>query len=417
MKKQIKRHKAMIKRRKAAVRRRKIMRMLRRVCLSLMPFVLVYTMGFFAGKYFLGRAVQVSREQKIVFLTSEMTQEEEARCYYYSLLNEKEQEAYRQILEGLRQGREDIYVNLSEPGKCNEIFGYVHMDHPEFFWCDGGSATTSYTMPKEYSVLTPNYSVEGAEREKREEEIQLAVREWIAQVPEELSEYEKIKKVYELIIERVEYNKEASDNQNIYSVFVNNQSVCAGYAKAAQHLLNQLGIFCTYVTGRVYTGEAHAWNIVKCDGEYYHVDTTWGDPVFLQKKSELGITGDEVTYDYLCCPDSELFKTHILEPESMYPKCTASEYEYYRRNGMYYETADEDVFESVLQKSIENKQNLVIFKFPNDEVYEQAYDILFGGLLEKEAQYLGRWYELNQIQYYYREEEKVDKIMIYWKYE
>ena len=64
------------------------------------------------------------------------------------------------------------------------------------------------------------------------------------------------------------------------------QSVCAGYSKATQYLLEQLGVFCTYVTGKTTEGGNHAWNLVKCNGDYYYVDTTWGDPVFQQEEGE-----------------------------------------------------------------------------------------------------------------------------------
>ena len=66
---------------------------------------------------------------------------------------------------------------------------------------------------------------------------------------------EKIRKIFEDILEQfigpvrirgmdvnVEYDLEAPDNQNIYSVFVNGRSVCAGYSKAAQYLLERLGV-------------------------------------------------------------------------------------------------------------------------------------------------------------------------------
>lgn len=54
-------------------------------------------------------------------------------------------------------------------------------------------------------------------------------------------------------------------------------AVCAGYARAYQLLMQQAGIPCEYVSG--YAGGGHAWNVVEIDGAWYHVDTTWDDPV------------------------------------------------------------------------------------------------------------------------------------------
>ena len=48
-----------------------------------------------------------------------------------------------------------------------------------------------------------------------------------------------------------------------------------------------------YVTG--WAGEAHAWNIVKVDGQWYHLDTTWNDPVF---SASAGDMSDYVSYKY-----------------------------------------------------------------------------------------------------------------------
>ena len=115
-------------------------------------------------------------------------------------------------------------------------------------------------------------------------------------------EYEKIKYVFETIVDQTDYDLSAPDNQNIYSVFGNWTSVCAGYAKASKYLLDQLGVECIYVTGDA-SGEAHAWNIVRCDGQYYCYDATWGDPLY---QEGIGVEMDTTSYEYLCCPDSML---------------------------------------------------------------------------------------------------------------
>ena len=60
-----------------------------------------------------------------------------------------------------------------------------------------------------------------------------------------------------------------------------NTCVCDGYSYAYEYLLQQAGITCTRVGG--YAGsdpdsmEAHSWNLVQLDGEWYEVDSTWND--------------------------------------------------------------------------------------------------------------------------------------------
>ena len=53
------------------------------------------------------------------------------------------------------------------------------------------------------------------------------------------------------------------------------KSVCAGYARAFQLIMQKLKIPTYYVLG--FAKEDHAWNIVKLNGRYYNVDLTWDD--------------------------------------------------------------------------------------------------------------------------------------------
>ncbi|MBQ4058353.1 MAG: leucine-rich repeat protein [Lachnospiraceae bacterium] len=49
-------------------------------------------------------------------------------------------------------------------------------------------------------------------------------------------------------------------------------SVCDGYAKAMNLLLNAVGVETDTISN-----DGHRWSLVKIDGEYYHVDPTWDD--------------------------------------------------------------------------------------------------------------------------------------------
>lgn len=65
-----------------------------------------------------------------------------------------------------------------------------------------------------------------------------------------------------------------SNARNAYGALIDGGAVCVGYATAYSALLRYNGIECIYVTNI-----SHTWNIVKIGGEWYHVDTTWDDPV------------------------------------------------------------------------------------------------------------------------------------------
>ena len=76
------------------------------------------------------------------------------------------------------------------------------------------------------------------------------------------------------------YNTNSAYNQNIDSVFVRRNSVCTGYAKAAQYLFKLLGIESCLVFGRLNNdneGGRHCCNIVNIEGRYYHLDICLGD--------------------------------------------------------------------------------------------------------------------------------------------
>lgn len=208
------------------------------------------------------------------------------------------------------------------------------------------------------------------------------------------------------------------NNQYIYSALVDRRSVCAGYSRATQYLLERLGVFCTYVTGTAQTLQgsgSHAWNLVLCDGDYYYVDTTWGDPMFMGEEQN----GDEenICYDYMCCNEEELFKTHVPDANIKLPKCTEMDANYYVVNGMYYTEYDSDRTFEVMSEDIRTGKAQSVFKFAENGLYQQAHEDIFGNLVERAAQLLLEQYQMQQVEYRYKDDEKLNKIVIYWQYE
>jgi len=62
---------------------------------------------------------------------------------------------------------------------------------------------------------------------------------------------------------------------DVYGALIEQYAVCDGYASAMQLLGRLAGLDIIYIDG--YASEPHAWNVIKLNGSYYHVDATWND--------------------------------------------------------------------------------------------------------------------------------------------
>ncbi len=62
-----------------------------------------------------------------------------------------------------------------------------------------------------------------------------------------------------------------------YDAAVRRSSVCQGYAGMYSYLCNLAGVPMRGITGQA-SGDSHAWNRIYEDGQWYHIDTTFGDP-------------------------------------------------------------------------------------------------------------------------------------------
>lgn len=232
---------------------------------------------------------------------------------YYTFLDDNERLVYKQIYENAI-----IYnksVKLITPITVDELkttIEAVYNDHPELFYLDT-NYTYKYNNQNEVIEITLQYNdlISNIEYNKKifDERINAIVTEAKALS----SDFEKEKYVYRKLLDETTYDKNAKLNQSAYSSLILGKSVCAGYARAFQLILQKLNIPTYYVLGTA--NEEHAWNIVKLSGEYYNVDLTWDD------------TGRR--YSHFNITDKEISKTHERASVSRkLPKCIYNTYTY-----------------------------------------------------------------------------------------
>ena len=309
--------------------------------------------------------------------------EEGGSRFAYESLDAQEQIWYGEIEQALGEMTDTVKLSTEPIGQgldeqdIDRIFQCVLIDHPEIFYTTGYTYTKYSRGDRTVGIdFAGTYSLPREEAVNKAEEIRGRALEWLLDIPSDASEYDKVKAVYEKIIFSTDYDLNASDNQNIASVFLGNSSVCQGYAKATQYLLNHLGVMCTLVQGTVDTGEAHAWNLVQVDGDYYYVDTTWGDASYRMEDGSGQEELPEINYDYLCVTTQELLRTHCIESVVAMPECTATQANYYVREGVYFTSYDAEQMQSIFDRAWESGRTEITLKCADEECYREICRVL-----------------------------------------
>ena len=173
----------------------------------------------------------------------------------------------------------------------------------------------------------------------------------------QLSTVETVKVLHDYLVLNLKYDVSFQDmSHSLEGVMKNRTAVCDGYARTMRLLLLMSGIDCRIVRGTA-GNQPHAWNLVKMEDGWYHVDVTWDDPV-------PDVEG-KVGYLYFLKNDADMAKTHSWKSEIT---CTADNYQIY----LYQEVLCEsyDAMRTVFSRQIEEKEYL-IFCYPKKGILTQ----------------------------------------------
>lgn len=310
--------------------------------------------------------------------------------YAYSCLTEAQKQTYMEIYAVLVGAYSDVILSSIDSEEIDYVFGCVMLDHPEIFYVKGYSIG-KYMLGEDVTKISISgtYTVELSDIEYKREEIEQYITNVIEKAPKS-DDYEKIKYVYEYLINNNEYDESATNNQNILSVVENGRTVCQGYAKMTQLILNRMGIFCTLVSGTAcgsggMTSQAasneswgaHVWNVVRCNGQYYNVDTTWGDAAFILKGIDDTATPViNINYEYLLVNDNELVGNHRAEPIVPIPACISVVDNYYVREGLYFDGVDDTRLRTVFDNAYENGELIIYLKGSDFNAYNELFSYL-----------------------------------------
>ena len=164
-----------------------------------------------------------------------------------------------------------------------QVWTTFRANHPWLYWLKGFVYGGGEFVP----LVIEEYEKNLAGKKATDKLIEKNVQEYIDAVSDMDDIYEKVRIVYDKLIQDVNYaykedGKTAEDANWAHSILgvldgEHNTVVCEGYSKAFSFILNILDIPNVYITGDA--GGGHAWNAVSFDGgdTYYYMDATWDD--------------------------------------------------------------------------------------------------------------------------------------------
>lgn len=141
-------------------------------------------------------------------------------------------------------------------------------------------------------------------------------------------------------------------------VLLEGTGVCQSYALAYQLLLNAVGIQNTVISAPEMD---HAWNLVKLEGEWCHIDCTWDDPG----------TGGAENHNYFGMNDELILRDHTWNRSSYTASTSLKNYYYLRNsNGMTCVNSEETMISALEELAGSCTENIQICYVGSDKSFD-----------------------------------------------
>lgn len=173
-------------------------------------------------------------------------------------------------------------IGITREEAYNGGINTVINSHPEII----GIAGTSYYYSPSTNLVTKIVITYTSNAREEQQKLDAAINELNSRVDiSGMTDEEIVLAYHEYLTSTVAYAYAAylqgslggAHEYDMYGALVNHSSVCQGYAETMFYLLKKAGLSCAIASSQNIN---HAWNIVKLNGKWYHIDATWDDPVW-----------------------------------------------------------------------------------------------------------------------------------------
>lgn len=298
--------------------------------------------------------------------------------FYYKSLGSAQKVTYDTVLNGLKAMQQSIPIKSSNG--IAELVENMTYDYPELFYIDKKFNVTSGLRRTD---LNPKYIYNKSQVAAFRRQLESVTNEITEElINEHQSEYDKALVLHDYLKKNIQYDYPAlesmsrngkgfEDSYTVVGALVKQKCVCAGFSLAMKMLCDKIGLECHIVSGignsSIYHG-SHAWNLVRINGYYHHVDVTWDN----QFSDDMNIPN----YGYFGLDDETISKDHTWN-RKIYPACPDSPYNYFKINQSLMDSQVQ--LQKYIYEHMLNEESLIMFKIQKGRPLEAE----ISGCLEK----------------------------------
>ena len=213
---------------------------------------------------------------------------------------------------------EERYSTLSlTDNDIKIIFTSYRNDHPFYYFI-----RNSYSYGTYFKLYVDDDVLNDDTRRQYDKNIIEMVDEYVGYSALKTTEYEKAKIVHDLIVRDMEYAYDSNGNpleasyaHTVVGPSTYGTGVCESYSRLYEMVMNVIGIECVFISGTGVTttgSEAHAWNIVKINNNWYYLDMTWDD----------NMSSTNTVYYYFLVAEGEVTTDGLTFSQQHYPDTT-----------------------------------------------------------------------------------------------
>lgn len=238
--------------------------------------------------------------------------------YYRYRLSELQRKLYDELLLGMEERKQKIHSGNYSVQDMQTVLYAINFDNPSLYYVDFGKIKIMQSAF--FSIFVITYYCDADTQRTIDKKIK-AVTDLLRKQVIGLSMQSAALMLHDWLVSRCSYGEcDTFPNaaHSIVGALLYSKCVCEGYAKAYKYLADLVKIRCLVVTGKGIhpdgTENGHAWNIIKMNDHFYHVDVTF----------DLLIANRYCSRAYFLLSTKEILHDHSMDESVELPVCTSN---------------------------------------------------------------------------------------------